>query len=144
MFSSCSNCSKLHPSVIRSRWTARHTIAFCKVVWSFAIIKMNLNLEPIHWFLCPLPKSFKGCFRPGDEEDATAILVNLTVELWSGCELWSFKFPIRVSARASRQIFWDIGLTFVPAFNLSLFIGIDIFVEDSLIRIKYKPLSWRS
>jgi hypothetical protein len=31
--------------------------------------------------LVPAAKSFKGCFHPGDEEDATVILVNLTLEL---------------------------------------------------------------
>jgi hypothetical protein len=49
-------------------------------VWLSVITKMNRSLEPIR-YLCPQPKSFKGCSRPGDEEDATIILVTLTGEL---------------------------------------------------------------
>jgi hypothetical protein len=41
--------------------------------------------------LVPAAKSFKGCFRPGNEEDAIVILVNLTVELLSNC---NFMFSI--------------------------------------------------
>jgi hypothetical protein len=62
--------------------------------------QMNRSLEPIRWCLCLLAKSFKGCFHPGDEEDATVISVNLTVELWSPCELWYYQFSIKISARA--------------------------------------------
>jgi hypothetical protein len=68
----------------------------------------------------------------------------LTGELWFACELWYFQFAIRISAWASWPIFWDIGLTSVSEFNLSLSIERDIPVEDILIRIKYRPLSWRS
>jgi hypothetical protein len=56
-------------------------------VWLSLMIEMNRNLEPIRYCFCPLSKSFKMCFRPGDEEDANIILVNLTVELWPACEL---------------------------------------------------------
>jgi hypothetical protein len=39
----------------------------------------KLGTNPL--MLVLVAKSFKGCFRPGDEKDTTVILVNLTVEL---------------------------------------------------------------
>jgi hypothetical protein len=117
-----------------------------ELVWFSVIIKMNRSLEQIRRCLGPLPKSFKGCSRPGDEEDATVILVNLIGELWPACELWYFQLPIKISAWALWWIFWDIGLTFVCGFHLSSSIGKVIPVDDFFIKIrhKYKVLSWRS
>jgi hypothetical protein len=60
-------------------------------LWPVVITIMNRSLEPIRWCLCLLPKRFKGCFRPDDEEDATVIWVNLIVELWP---LWTLTFSI--------------------------------------------------
>jgi hypothetical protein len=119
-------------------------VMFQRTLRLSVITKMNRSLEPIRWCLCPLPKSFKGCFRPSGEKDAAVILINLTGELWSACEFWYFQFPIKISAPASPRIFKDIELTFVPAFNFSSSIGRDVPVEDILIKIKCKPWSWRS